>query len=59
MDFSGPIACQAQTSVDPLRGPGESATTGEALAKSTSALEEAAKDTNRHRAIGDLTGIVD
>lgn len=53
------MATAAQTSVYPLRGPGESATAGEALAKSMSALEVAAKDTNRHRVIGDLLGMVD
>jgi hypothetical protein len=53
------MATAAHTSVNPLRGPGDSAVAGQALAKAMSALEEAAKDANRHRAIGDLMGMVD
>lgn len=49
----------AHASVSPRRGPGESAAAGQALAKSMSALEEAAKDAKRHRSIGDLMGMVD
>lgn len=53
------MATAAQASVNPLRGRGESAAAGQALTKAMSALEEAAKDTNRHRAIGELMGLVD
>ncbi len=53
------IATAAHAAANPHRGPGESATAGQALTKSMSALEEAAKDIHRHRAIGDLMGLVD
>lgn len=41
------MAAAAQASVNQRRGPGESAVAGQALAKSMSALEEAAKDVHR------------
>ncbi len=53
------MATAAQASANPQRRAGESAAAGQALVKAMSALEEAAKDTNRHRAIGDLMGMVD
>jgi hypothetical protein len=49
----------AQASANPLRGPREAATAGQALAKAMSALEEAAKDVHRHRAMGELMGMTD
>lgn len=53
------MATAAHASVNPFRGPGESAVAGQALVKAMSALEEAATDINRHRATGDLMGRVD
>ncbi|MBV8540649.1 MAG: hypothetical protein JO063_04775 [Pseudonocardiales bacterium] len=57
--LSGMATTAAHASVDPQRGPGQGAAAGQALAKAMSALEEAAKDVNRHRAIGDLMGMAD
>jgi hypothetical protein len=53
------MATAAQASADPLRGPGEAATAGQALAKAMSALQEAAKEVHRHRAVGELMGMAD
>ncbi len=53
------MATAAHTSINPLRGPKDSAVAGQALAKAMAALEEAAKDIHRHRAIGDLMGMVE
>lgn len=53
------MATAAHTSINPLRGPKDSAVAGQALAKAMTALEEAAKDIHRHRAIGDLMGMVE
>lgn len=53
------MATAAHALVNAGRGPGESAAAGQALAKAMSALEEAAKDANRHRSIGELMGMVD
>ena len=49
----------AQTSANPQRGPGQAAAAGHTLAKAMSALDEAAKDANRHRTIGELMGMTD
>jgi hypothetical protein len=53
------MATAAHTSLNARRGPGEAATAGQALAKAMSALEQAAKDIHRHRAIGELMGLTD
>ncbi len=53
------MATAAHTSVNMERGPGEAAQAGQALAKAMGALEEAAKDVHRHRAIGELMGMAD
>jgi hypothetical protein len=53
------MATAAQASANPLRGPGEATVAGQALATAMSALEEAAKDVHRHRAIGELMGMAD
>ena len=49
----------AYSSANPLRAQGDAADSGHILAKAMSALEEAAKDIGRHRAIGDLMGMAD
>jgi hypothetical protein len=53
------MAPAAQTSANPQRGRGQAAAAGRTLAKALSALEEAAKDANRHRTIGELMGMTD
>ena len=53
------MATAAHTSANPQRGPGEAAAAGQALATAMSALEQAAKDVHRHRAIGELMGMTD
>jgi hypothetical protein len=53
------MATAAHTSANPLRGPGEATVAGQALFKAMGALEEAAKDIHRHRAIGELMGMTD
>lgn len=53
------MATAAHISRNPRRGPGEAATGGQALAKAISALEQAAKDLHRHRAIGELMSLTD
>jgi hypothetical protein len=53
------MATAAHTSANPHRGPGEAAQAGQALAKAMGALEQAATDVHRHRAIGDLMGMTD
>jgi hypothetical protein len=53
------MATAAHAAADPARGAGEAAGAGQSLAKAMTALEEAAKDASRHRAAGDLMGMVD
>jgi hypothetical protein len=53
------MATAAYTSVNPLRGPDDATVAGQALFKAMGALEEAAKDVHRHRAIGELMGMAD
>jgi hypothetical protein len=53
------MATAAEKAADPTRGPGEAAEAGQALVKAMAALEEAAKDANRHRAGGDLMTMTD
>ena len=53
------MATAAGKAADPTRGPGEAAEAGQALIKAMAALEEAAKDTDRHRAGGDLMAMTD
>jgi hypothetical protein len=53
------MATAAQASANPLRGPGATASAGQALAKAMSILDEAAKDVDRHRAVGELMGMTD
>lgn len=53
------MATAAHTSVNPLRGPDDATVAGQALFKAMGALEEAAKDVHRHRAIGELMGMAD
>ncbi|MEO7195641.1 MAG: hypothetical protein ABIZ05_12620 [Pseudonocardiaceae bacterium] len=53
------MATAAHASVNPQREPGQGAAAGQALAKAMSALEQAAKDVHRHRAIGELMGMAD
>jgi hypothetical protein len=53
------MATAAHASVNTERGPGEATQAGQALAKAMSALEEAAKDVHRHRAIGELMSMAD
>ena len=53
------IATAAQTAANPLRGPGEATQAGLALVKAMRALDEAAKDVHRHRAVGALMGMTD
>ncbi|MGH3817797.1 MAG: hypothetical protein ACRDRE_08560 [Pseudonocardiaceae bacterium] len=53
------MATAAHASVNPQREPGQDAAAGQALAKAMSALEQAAKDVHRHRAIGELMGMAD
>ncbi|MGH3575719.1 MAG: hypothetical protein ACRDS0_32120, partial [Pseudonocardiaceae bacterium] len=53
------MATAAQASANPHRGPGQAALAGQTLAKAMGALEEAAKDVHRHRAVGELMGMTD
>lgn len=53
------MATAAHASINPQRGPGEAAAAGQALGKAMSALEQAAKDVHRHRAISELMGMTD
>ena len=53
------MATAAHASINPQRGPGEAATAGQALGKAMSALEQAATDIHRHRAISELMGMTD
>ncbi len=53
------MATAAQASANPLRGPSDAAAAGRALTAAMNALEEAAKDTHTHRAVGDLMRMTD
>ena len=53
------MATAAEKAASPTRGPGEAAEAGQALIKAMTALEEAAKDTDRHRTGGDLMAMTD
>jgi hypothetical protein len=53
------MATAAQTAANPHREPGQAAEAGQTLAKAMSALEQAARDVDRHRTIGELMGMTD
>ena len=53
------MATAAQAAANPHREPGQAAEAGQTLAKAMSALQEAARDVDRHRTIGELMGMTD